>query len=123
MLDHAAIKTTPELFRETVEFYEKALEPLGYKKMREIPDKAAGFGEQTPDFWIFVTGDQVQSAHVALRAKDRATVRTFYEAAITAGGKDNGEPGLRTQIHENFYASFVHDPAGNNIEAVCHSAE
>lgn len=55
--------------------------------------------------------------------KDRATVDAFYEAAIAAGGKDNGKPGLRTHYHANYYGAFVLDPAGNNIEAVCHEVQ
>jgi catechol 2,3-dioxygenase-like lactoylglutathione lyase family enzyme len=61
--------------------------------------------------------------HVAFSASDRATVDAFYEAAIAAGGKDNGAPGLRPHYHESYYASYVHDADGNNVEAVCHRPE
>lgn len=68
MLDHACVKASKGLFDQTVRFYEKALLPLGYKKMREIPSFAAGFGDAMPDFWVFMSGDQTYPAHVALRA-------------------------------------------------------
>ena len=58
--------------------------------------------------------------HIAFAAKDRAAVKAFYAAALPAGGKDNGKPGLRPQYHANYYGGFVKDPDGNNIEAVCH---
>jgi len=61
--------------------------------------------------------------HVAIAAKDRAAVDGFYRAAIAAGGKDNGKPGLRPHYHPNFYGAFVLDPTGHNVEAVCRAAE
>jgi len=69
MIDHACVKATAALFEETVKFYEKTLEPLGYKKMREIPSRAAGFGDVSPDFWVFASGDETHTAHIALKAK------------------------------------------------------
>jgi len=101
-------------------FYEQALGPLGYSVQMEFPG-AAGFGtgEGIPDFWIGSSPDR-GAAHVAFTANDRATVDSFYEAATGAGGKDNGAPGVRAHYHENYYAAYVHDADGNNIEAVCH---
>jgi catechol 2,3-dioxygenase-like lactoylglutathione lyase family enzyme len=72
-----------------------------------------------PDFWIS-KGDPKTPVHVAFSCPDRATVDAFYEAAIAAGGRDNGAPGLRPHYHPNYYGAFVYDPDGNNIEAVCH---
>ena len=74
-----------------------------------------------PDFWLGQRDGG--SAHFALRAKDRASVDRFHEAAVAAGGKDNGEPGLRSHYHENYYAAYVHDADGNNVEAVCHDPQ
>ena len=104
-------------------FYQSALEPLGYSLQLDI-GAAAGFGmgRGIPDFWI---GNQPGrgAAHVAFSAPDRATVERFYEAALAAGGTDNGAPKLRPHYHETYYAAYVHDPDGNNIEAVCHTPE
>jgi catechol 2,3-dioxygenase-like lactoylglutathione lyase family enzyme len=74
-----------------------------------------------PDFWIGGEGRLNRPLHVALTAKDRASVDAFYHAAIAAGGKDNGSPGPRPHYHPNYYAAFVFDPDGHNIEAVCHA--
>jgi catechol 2,3-dioxygenase-like lactoylglutathione lyase family enzyme len=103
-------------------FYEQALAPLGYTKLREFPE-AVGFGEQgKPDFWIARRGHPGTS-HVAILSPDRASVDAFHEAALAAGGRDNGAPGLRPQYHETYYGAYVLDPEGNNVEAVCHSPE
>ena len=108
-------------------FYEKALAPLGYSLVMEVPQTAndhpaAGFGANgKPDFWIGGEGSLNKPIHIAIAAKDRATVDAFYRAAMAAGGKDNGAPGLRPHYHPNYYAAFVLDPDGHNIEAVCHS--
>jgi hypothetical protein len=71
MIDHAVVKATPALFADTVRFYELALEPLGYKKLRDVPNMASGFGDTTPDFWVFANGKDGDSVHVALRAKGK----------------------------------------------------
>ena len=104
-------------------FYAKALEPLGYSVQMEF-ESAAGFGtgEGIPDFWIGTSSDR-GATHVAFTAADRAAVDAFFEAAISAGGKDNGGPGLRPHYHETYYAAYVQDADGNNIEAVCHKPE
>jgi catechol 2,3-dioxygenase-like lactoylglutathione lyase family enzyme len=103
-------------------FYEAALKPLGYSLQIEFGGSAAAFGaaESAPEFWIGSRPGR-GAAHIAFSAPDRAAVDAFYEAAIAAGGQDNGAPGLRPHYHENYYAAFVHDPDGNNIEAVCHA--
>src|SRR5713101_3688692 len=72
--------------------------------------------------WL-AEGESRVPVHIAFAAKDRAAVRAFYAAALPAGGKDNGEPGLRPKYHANYYGGFVKDPDGNNIEAVCHQEE
>ena len=74
-----------------------------------------------PDFWIGGEGGLKGTLHVAVAADDRRTVDAFYRAALAAGGRDNGAPGLRPQYHPNYYGAFVLDPDGHNVEAVCHA--
>jgi len=128
MLDHIGFSVT-DLGRSKA-FYERALAPLGIVKLMELTAEQtggnahAGFGEAgKPYFWI---GDRADGAlrgclHVAFTATDRAAVDAFYQAALAAGGKDNGAPGLRPHYHANYYGAFVTDPDGHNVEAVCHS--
>ncbi|HUK93702.1 MAG TPA: VOC family protein [Gaiellaceae bacterium] len=119
VIDH--VTANVDDLEEAKGFYEKALAPLGYSVQMEFEGIAAGFGtgEGVPDFWIG-SSEERGATHIAFSAPDHATVDAFYEAAVAAGGKDNGAPGLRPHYHENYYAAFVHDAAGNNIEAVCH---
>jgi catechol 2,3-dioxygenase-like lactoylglutathione lyase family enzyme len=119
VIDHIGIAVS-DLAR-SVAFYERALAPLGYKLIMKF-DVAAGFGVGgKPDFWIGA-GKGGTPTHVAFRAERRSVVKAFYDAAIAAGGKDNGPPGTRPQYHEHYYGAFVHDPDGHNVEAVCHDA-
>ena len=89
--------------------------------------EGAGFGKaEKPDFWIGAGGDRKaagSSTHVSFIADNRAQVDAFYEAAIAAGAKDNGPPGIRAHYHPNYYGAFVHDLDGHNIEAVTHKPE
>jgi catechol 2,3-dioxygenase-like lactoylglutathione lyase family enzyme len=121
MIDHITANVSD--FDRGKDFYTRALAPLGYSVQSEFPG-AAGFGtgEGIPDFWIG-SSDERGATHVAFSAKDRGSVDAFFQAATAAGGKDNGAPGLRPHYHENYYAAFVHDADGNNIEAVCHLPE
>jgi catechol 2,3-dioxygenase-like lactoylglutathione lyase family enzyme len=121
MLDHVTVNV--QNFDSAKGFYEQALAPLGYSVQMEF-EGAAGFGtgEGIPDFWIGSSPERGAS-HVAITANDRAAVDAFHEAAIAAGGKDNGAPGLRPHYHETYYAAYVHDADGNNIEAVTHRPE
>lgn len=117
MIDHIGLSVT-DLAR-SLAFYERALAPLGYAVIMKQP-QFAGLGVRgKPDFWIGA-GERAVSVHVAFRTKSRADVRAFYEAAIAAGGKDNGPPGVRAIYHPDYYGAFVLDPDGHNIEAVCH---
>ena len=108
-------------------FYLQALAPLGYALVMEVQQHendapAAGFGANgKPDLWIGGEGGLQRPIHIAIAAQNRAAVDAFYRAAIAAGGKDNGAPGLRPHYHPNYYAAFVLDPDGHNIEAVCHT--
>lgn len=119
MIDHIGIQVTD--LDASVAFYTRALAPLGYTLMMRF-DSAAGFGtDGKADFWIG-TGNPSDKVHVALRAKGRAEVRAYHEAAIAAGGTDNGPPGVRAHYHPDYYGAFVRDPDGHNIEACCHIA-
>ena len=118
MLDHVGIPVSD--FERSKRFYEQALSPLGYGLIMEPRRGAAGLGRSgKPDFWIF-RGEPASAVHVAFAADDRASVDAFHEAAIAAGGNDNGRPGLRPEYHPTYYGAFVLDPDGNNIEAVSH---
>jgi len=124
-LDHVAISTAD--YPTSLAFYEKALAPLGIRthmKFEGEEGNVAGLGAETPFLWIGdggkLTGGRV---HLAFAAPNRAAVDAFYAAAIAAGGKDNGPPGLRPHYHATYYAAFVYDPDGHNIEAVCHAPE
>ena len=120
MIDHVSLHVS-DVARSKA-FYAEALRPLGYEVVMEF-DSVAGFGVQgKPDFWIG-GGEPTAPIHVAFASPDRATVDAFHEAALAAGAKDNGPPGLRPHYHEQYYGAFVHDPDGNNVEAVCHRAE
>ena len=118
MLDHVVIRVSD--FEQSKRFYAEALSPLGYELLMEPSVSAAGFGRQgKPEFWIG-QGDRGQPVHIAFAASDRASVDAFHEKALAAGGRNNGGPGLRPKYHPSYYAAFVFDPDGNNIEAVCH---
>jgi catechol 2,3-dioxygenase-like lactoylglutathione lyase family enzyme len=126
MLDHIGFSVSD--LRRSSAFYEQALTPLGIAKLMELtPEQTggsghAGFGENgKPYFWI---GDDKNvlsgRLHVAFVAPDRAAVDAFHQAALAAGGRDNGAPGLRPHYHADYYGAFVIDPDGHNVEAVCH---
>ena len=122
MIDHMGFPVSD--YARAKAFYEKALAPLGYVLVMEVSQsendqKAAGVGGK-PDLWIGGEGGLNRIIHVAIAAKDRAAVDAFYDAALAAGGTDNGAPGLRPHYHPNYYAAFVFDPDGHNVEAVCH---
>lgn len=118
MLDHVDLSVS-DLGRSK-RFFEKALFPLGYRMLMEYGISGAGFGHAgKPDFWI-KQGATGAAVHVAFASPDRAAVDAFHDAAVAAGGHDNGKPGLRPEYHPTYYGAFVLDPDGNNIEAVSH---
>ena len=125
MIDHIGFPVSD--YARAKAFYERALAPLGYALIMEANAEqggqpAAGFGSGgKPDLWIGEQGKLDKPVHVAIVAGDRPTVDAFYRAALAAGGKDNGAPGLRPHYHPNYYGAFVLDPDGHNIEAVCHA--
>jgi Glyoxalase/Bleomycin resistance protein/Dioxygenase superfamily len=100
-------------------FLAASLAPLGYRELISRGGREVAFGQDFPHLWI-EQSEWVSHAHVAIRAPDRAAVAAFHRSAVAAGGRDNGEPGLRSQYHPRYYAAFVLDPDGNNIEAVWH---
>jgi catechol 2,3-dioxygenase-like lactoylglutathione lyase family enzyme len=104
-------------------FYAAALAPLGIELILEV-EGWSGFGaNRKPELW-FGPGEAPKSRlHIAFTAARREQVRQFYQAALAAGGKDNGPPGIREIYHPNYYGAFVFDPDGHNIEAVCHKPE
>jgi catechol 2,3-dioxygenase-like lactoylglutathione lyase family enzyme len=119
-IDHTALNVT-DLERSKA-FYSDALKPLGYSLIFEVGE-FLGFGDgQMPNLGV-VRRDSAGGGHVALSAPDRAAVDAFHEAALAAGGTDNGSPGLREHYHPTYYAAYVRDPDGNNVEAVTHQPE
>ncbi|WP_404926969.1 VOC family protein [Mesorhizobium sp. ORM16] len=128
MIDHLGIDVAD--FDASKAFYDKAMAPLGASLLHMVPleytggAKVGGYGRDRPVFWL-QEGKEGQKAHqhVAFTARSRAEVDAFHAAALAAGGKDNGGPGLRPHYHADYYGAFVFDPDGNNVEAVCHDAE
>jgi catechol 2,3-dioxygenase-like lactoylglutathione lyase family enzyme len=124
MIDHTGFNVSDIVLSRS--FYEKALAPLGYGISLEF-EGSVGFGAQQGagddpggDFWIGAGEPQTPRMHVAFRAANEEEVNEFYRAAIEAGGEDNGAPGERPHYHPGYYAAFVLDPDGHNIEAVYH---
>jgi len=128
MIDHLGFKVAD--YDRSLRFYKDVLAPLGYGLVMEVTpemtgtdSRHAGFGkDRKPDFWIGTGGEPTRNGlHLAFVANDRAAVDAFYAAALNAGAKDNGPPGIREHYHPNYYGAFVIDPDGHNIEAVCHA--
>jgi len=128
MLDHVGFAVADaEVSRR---FYEAALAPLGLSLIMTVPAEengsggtAHGFGtEHNPFFWIGDNEQVGEGTHVAFTAATREQVDAFHEAALAAGGTDHGPPGPRPQYGPDYYAAFVLDPDGLNIEAVCHKS-
>jgi catechol 2,3-dioxygenase-like lactoylglutathione lyase family enzyme len=126
MIDHVGFPVSD--YAKSKAFYEKALTPIGYSLIMEVPAEgnpsgaeACGFGKDgKPDFWIGAEGGLAKPIHVALAVESRSQVDAFYKAALAAGARDNGAPGIRAHYHQNYYAAFVFDLDGHNVEVVCH---
>ncbi|HLT90415.1 MAG TPA: VOC family protein [Woeseiaceae bacterium] len=115
MIAHAMLVVTDS--ERAKAFYARALAPLGYRKNMDFGE-AAGFNDgQNTDFWI-AQRTVVEPLHLAFQAQSREEVDAFYRAALDAGARDNGAPGYRTEYWPGYYAAFVHDPDGHNVEAV-----
>ena len=123
MFDHVKIGVSD--YEKSKSFYLKALEPLGVECGAE-GDPSYGIelcGRNDASFILFQTTERPAPLHIAFVADNRRQVEAFYHAALEAGAKNNGAPGLRPQYHARYYAAFVLDPDGHNIEAVCHEPE
>ena len=131
-LDHVGVTVSD--FAKALTFYEAALKPLGITVVMKVGKaetggqyEGAGLGkDQKPDFWIGAGGGKKpagKAVHLAFIAESRTAVDAFYKAALSAGGTDNGAPGIREHYHPNYYAAFVYDPDGHNVEAVSHKPE
>jgi len=119
MIDHLTLPVKD--LKKSTEFYTHALTPLGYQIGHNVPKRYQGFVfNRKPEFWITETKSRkISPVHLAF-ASTKEGVDAFYKAALAAGGKDNGAPGVRKEYHPGYYGAFVLDPDGHNIEAVCH---
>jgi catechol 2,3-dioxygenase-like lactoylglutathione lyase family enzyme len=123
-LDHVAFAVAD--YDKSIAFYNAVLKPLGIEPLMAFDQggKVTGFGHGgQPYLWVGDGGPVKGRLHYAFGADARAAVDAFYAAAMANGGTDNGPPGVRAHYHENYYAAYVLDPDGHNIEAVCHAAE
>lgn len=122
MLDHVVLSVSD--YAKAKAFYLKALAPIGYELVMEFNNNVAGIGiGKKPYLIVHAGGKQTPRFHVAFCTDKRSIVDAFYQAAIEAGGADNGKPGIREKYHPNYYGAFVLDPDGHNIEVVCHVPE
>lgn len=126
MIDHISVYVSD--LDKSRRFYGAALPPLGYRPLMEAPKEFTGgsryFGWEDAaetDFYINEGPRNEPRLHIAFRAESRKQVADFHQAALAAGGTDNGAPGLRPEYHGDYYGAFVLDPDGHNVEAVCHT--
>lgn len=128
VIDHMGVQVSD--YQRALRFYRAALSPLGISIVMQVTKEetgsyeGAGLGrDKDPSFWLSAGQRTVPPLHVAFIAESRSAVDRFFEAALAAGGVDNGAPGIRAHYHPNYYGAFVLDPEGHNIEAVCHKPE
>jgi catechol 2,3-dioxygenase-like lactoylglutathione lyase family enzyme len=117
-LDHMSLAV--EDVERSRRFYEAALAPLGMRLVADHGEECAFGPGDADDFWSVAGGPTRPPLHLAFAAGEREPVHAFHAAALAAGGRDNGAPGLRPQYHAGYYAAYVFDPDGHNVEAVCH---
>jgi catechol 2,3-dioxygenase-like lactoylglutathione lyase family enzyme len=121
MFDHVGFGVSD--YAASKAFFLKALQPLGVTVVMEGPS-GLGLGQNgKPSLWLFQTTEKPAPLHLAFAAASRQLVDAFHRAALEAGGKDNGAPGLRPRYHASYYGAFVIGPDGHNVEAVCHRPE
>jgi catechol 2,3-dioxygenase-like lactoylglutathione lyase family enzyme len=121
IIDHIGLAVSD--YAKSLEFFRRALNPLGIELIMEV-EGWAGFGKGgKPELWFGTHTVPQQSVHLAFLADTRRQVREFYAAALEAGAHDNGPPGIRAVYHPNYYGAFVIGPDRHNIEAVCHLPE
>jgi catechol 2,3-dioxygenase-like lactoylglutathione lyase family enzyme len=123
MLDHLSVQCADVAANAT--FYDAVLAPLGGSRAMDFGE-VIGYGRDgKPEFWLGPqqTGEGFRETHIAFTAPDRATVRAFFDAAVATGAAVLYEPRIWPEYHENYYAAFVRDPSGNNVEAVSHVPE
>ncbi len=123
MIDHVPIQCAD--VAASAAFYDAVLAPLGGSRVHDFGE-AVGYGISSgADFWIGqqTTGDGFRESHIAFTAANRATVEAFFEAARRVGAEVLHQPQVWPEYHENYYGAFVRDPDGNNVEAVCHTAD
>lgn len=124
MIDHMGIRVSN--IAASRRFYDAVFAAMGGGMRHQVSLEytggrvVMGYGRDMPQFWLTERDTASEAQHVAFAARDRAEVDAFFQAAMAAGGRDNGGPGLRPQYHADYYGAFVLDPDGNNIEAVCH---
>ncbi len=127
MIDHTGIFVAD--YGKAKAFYDATFAALGGSMVMTVPMEftggkhVVGYGREKPDFWLTEADETGPGRHYAFTAASRAEVDAFHRAALSAGGRDNGAPGIRAHYHPDYYGSFVLDPDGNNIEAVCHAPE
>jgi len=127
MLDHVSLGVTD--LQRSRRFYDAALRPLGLVRTVDFQERGSDYGAIAGQFGVefTITAESkvspLSGMHLCFRAPSRASVREFHCAALTAGGQDDGGPGLRPQYHPDYYAAFVLDPDGHRLEAVCHAPE
>ncbi|TDR42565.1 catechol 2,3-dioxygenase-like lactoylglutathione lyase family enzyme [Tahibacter aquaticus] len=120
MIDHVELLVADAA--QSTLFFAGALAPLGYALHVQGASNGFGSSMEALDFWLKPGGPSAPRPHVAFNCSDRATVDAAYAAALASGGRENGAPALLERIHPNYYAGFVQDPDGHNIEFVCHRA-
>jgi catechol 2,3-dioxygenase-like lactoylglutathione lyase family enzyme len=121
MFDHVGFGVTD--LAASKAFFVKALAPLGAEVVMEGPYGVGIGSKRKPSLWLHEARATPTPLHIAFTAPSRRAVDAFYAAAIAAGGRDNGAPGLRPHYHANYYGAFVIGPDGHNVEVVCHQPE
>jgi catechol 2,3-dioxygenase-like lactoylglutathione lyase family enzyme len=122
MLDHVSIQCAD--LSASARFFTQVLAPLGGRRLVDT-EEVVGFGTDRPTFWVGALryGDGFRESHLAFTARDRPSVRAFFDAAVAVGAEVLHPPKIRPEYHQNYFGAFVRDPDGNNVEAVCHAPE